>query len=182
MDGTAPWSDDDLARLSVEERTELVRRVVAAGAPAPPPQRRRRFLVMASLGSLVLVPWIAFLAATLPHRYEARHWTLAWVGFDVALLVGLAATAFMTWRGRPAVVFPALVTATLLVCDAWFDTTTAQRSDVLVSSLSAVLLELPMAAVLVAAVVLVHRQTTVSPRPEPDRRPRWRPWRGKVRT
>ncbi|WP_345411669.1 hypothetical protein [Actinomycetospora chlora] len=177
MDGSVRWSDDDLARLTVEERAELVRRVVAVGAPAPPPpHRRRRFLLLASIGSLVLVPWIGFLAATLPHRYEARHWTLAWVGFDVVLLVGLATTAFMAWRGRPAVVFPALVTATLLVCDAWFDTTTAQRTDVVVSALSALLLELPMAAVLVAAVVLVHRQNTVTPRPasEPGRRRRWR--------
>ena len=31
------WSDDDLARLTVEEREELVRRVLAVGAPAPPP-------------------------------------------------------------------------------------------------------------------------------------------------
>jgi hypothetical protein len=182
VDGSLRWSDEDLAELSAEERAELVRRVVAIEAPAPPPpHRRRRFLVLASIGSLLLVPWIGFLAATLPHRYEARHWTLAWVGFDVALLVGLAATAYMAWRGRPAVIFPALVTATLLVCDAWFDTTTAQRSDVLVSALSAVLLELPMAAVLIAAVVLVHRQVVVAPRVRraPARRRRWR---GTVRT
>jgi hypothetical protein len=183
-DVDARWTDDDLARLSVEERAELVSRLVATGV-APPTlphrPRRRRFLLLAAVGSLVLVPWIGVLAATLPHRYEARHWTLAWVGFDVALVLGLAATALMAWRGRPAVIFPALVTATLLVCDAWFDTTTAQRSDVLVSALSAVLVELPMAAVLVTAVVLVHRQIVIAPwvRPDLGRRRRRR---GKVRT
>ncbi|GAA4915961.1 hypothetical protein EV188_104432 [Actinomycetospora succinea] len=163
--GTVPrWTDDELARLSPEEREDLVRRLVATGISPPvlpAGRRRRRFLLVAAVGSLVLVPWIGILAATLPHRYEARHWTLAWVGFDVALVVGLAATAWMAWRARPALVFPALVTATLLVCDAWFDTTTAQRSDVVVSALSAVLLELPMAAVLVGAVVIVLRSLVV---------------------
>lgn len=137
MDGSLRWSDEDLAELSAEERAELVRRVVAIEAPAPPPpHRRRRFLVLASIGSLLLVPWIGFLAATLPHRYEARHWTLAWVGFDVALLVGLAATAYMAWRGRPAVIFPALVTATLLVCDAWFDVLTSRTTHELVVAIA----------------------------------------------
>jgi hypothetical protein len=192
VDGSPRWTDEELARLSVEEREELVRRLVSTGVPPaelPNRRRRRRFLLVASLGSLVLVPWIGILAATLPHRYEARHWTLAWVGFDVALVIGLAATAWMAWRARPAVIFPALVTATLLVCDAWFDTTTAQRSDVLVSALSAVLLELPMAAVLVGAVVLVQRQVVVAMRAGPEasgvrsRRPRRRDRRrAKVRT
>jgi hypothetical protein len=184
VDPSAQWTDEELASMSVGEREELVRRLVATGLSRPElpnRRRRRRFLLLASLGSLVLVPWIGFLAATLPHRYEARHWTLAWVGFDVVLVIGLAATAWMAWRARPAVIFPALVTATLLVCDAWFDTTTAQRSDVLVSALSALLLELPMAAVLVAAVVLVQRQVVVSVRTGPTdqetvrlhRRPGW---------
>ncbi|MEJ2865592.1 hypothetical protein [Actinomycetospora flava] len=158
------WTDEELARLTVREREELVRRLVATGIThptLPSGRRRRRFLLLAALGSLVLVPWIGVLAATLPHRYEARHWTLAWVGFDVALMAGLAVTAWMAWRARPALVVPALITATLLVCDAWFDTTTAQRSDVLVSALSALLLELPMAAVLVGAVVIVLRSLVV---------------------
>jgi hypothetical protein len=187
VDSSPRWTDEELAGMSVEERDDLVRRLVSTGvhpAELPDRRRRRRFLLVASLGSLVLVPWIAFLAATLPHRYEARHWTLAWVGFDVALVIGLAWTAWMAWRARPAVIFPALVSATLLVCDAWFDTTTAQRSDVLVSALSAVLLELPMAAVLVVAVVLVQRQVVVAMRdgPEgPEVRPRRRRRRAKVR-
>ncbi|MHC1558882.1 hypothetical protein ACR9E3_07995 [Actinomycetospora sp. C-140] len=170
MDTSPRWSDEDLERMSVEEREDLVRRVTARGVShpeLPAGRRRRRFLLIAAIGSLVLVPWIGILAATLPHRYEARHWTLAWVGFDVALVVGLAMTAWMTWRARPALVYPALITATLLVCDAWFDTTTAQRSDVLVSALSALLLELPMAAVLIGAVVLVQRSVVVSVRAGP---------------
>ena len=156
--------------MSIEEREDLVRRITARGLTRPElpaGRRRRRFLLVAAIGSLVLVPWIAILAATLPHRYEARHWTLAWVGFDIALVAGLATTAWLTWRARPALVYPALITATLLVCDAWFDTTTAQRSDVLVSALSALLLELPMAAVLVVAVVIVQRSVVVSMRAGP---------------
>ena len=169
--GTGPrWTDDALARMALEDREDLLRRLLATGVSRPElpsGRRRRRLLLVASIGSLVLVPWIGILAATLPHRYEARHWTLAWVGFDIALVLGLGTTAWMAWRARPALVVPALVTATLLVCDAWFDTTTAQRSDVLVSALSALLLELPMAAVLVGAVVLVGRSVVVSMRAGP---------------
>ena len=72
--------------------------------------------------------------------------------------LALAATSFLAWRGRPLMVVPALVAATLLVCDAWFDTTTANRSDRGVSALSALLLELPMAVLLVVAALLVLRR------------------------
>lgn len=154
-------TDDVLEAMSADERRELAARLAHYEEPGDTgvaARRRRRFVTIAAAGSVVLVPWIAVLALTLPHRYVAAHWTLAWVGFDVALLVGLASTAFLAWRARPIMVVPALVTATLLVCDAWFDTTTADRSDRLISVLSALLLELPMAVVLVGAAILVIRR------------------------
>lgn len=151
--------DEALARMSDGERRALALRLARYDeVGAAPERRRRRFVLVAAVGSLVLVPWIGFLAVTLPHRYVAVHWTLAWVGFDTALLLALAATSFLAWRGRPLMVVPALVAATLLVCDAWFDTTTANRSDRGVSALSALLLELPMAVLLVVAALLVLRR------------------------
>jgi Na+/phosphate symporter len=140
--------DEALAGMSDGERRALALRLARYDeAGAAPERRRRRFVLVAAVGSLVLVPWIGVLAVTLPHRYVAVHWTLAWVGFDTALLLALAATSFLAWRGRP-----------LMVCDAWFDTTTANRSDRGVSVLSALLLELPMAVLLVVAALLVLRR------------------------
>jgi hypothetical protein len=151
--------DAQIEAMSVAEREELRLRLAGFEGTRPAADRvRRRFVLLAAVGSLVLVPWIGYLAWTLPHRYVAVHWTMAWVGFDIALLAALAATTFMTWRQRPLLVVPAIVAATLLVCDAWFDTTTANRSDRGVSALSALVLELPMAVVLVVAAMLVLRR------------------------
>ena len=89
------------------------------------------------------------LALTLPRHYVAGHWRLTWVGFDIILLAALAATAWFAWRRRQAVVINAFITATLLTCDAWFDITTASgQKDTLEAIASAVLIELPLAALL----------------------------------
>jgi hypothetical protein len=97
-------------------------------------------------------------ALTLPHRYLAGHWRVTWVGFDIILLGCLAVTAWLAWRRRQAVVIAAFITATLLVCDAWFDVTTSSgRADTIVAIASALLLELPLAALLFAvAYHLLH--------------------------
>jgi hypothetical protein len=74
---------------------------------------------------MVLVPWAAYLADTLPSSISARHWPLAWTGLDIAMAAGLGATAWLAiQRDRwPAV--PAVSTATNLAADAWFDVCTA---------------------------------------------------------
>jgi hypothetical protein len=74
---------------------------------------------------VVLVCWTVYLALALPGNHDARHWDLAWVGFDTALIVMLGATAWAAWFRRQILVAAALVTGTLLVCDAWFDLTTS---------------------------------------------------------
>src|SRR3954454_13904141 len=164
-------SDQQLMSLSAVQRRELVGRLIGLGVPSPVlPRGRywRRVLTTAVIGSMAMIPWIASLAVTLPRHYVASHWTLAWVGFDLALTAALATTAWMTWRGRPVAVIPATVTATLLACDAWFDTTTAVRSDVLVSVLFAIAIELPVALLLVVAIHLVLRGILVT---VPERTP-----------
>lgn len=97
--------------------------------------------------AVVLIPWTALLFATLPRHYVANHWRLAWGGFDVGLGVALAATAVMVARRSPFAEVTATITGTLLCCDAWFDVLTSRgASDVAQAVASAVLIELPLAA------------------------------------
>ncbi len=148
-------SEDTLRQMSREERAALSRRLVALDDQLPAPsaadERRRRLVVLLAGASAGLIPWIVLLAITLPRRYVAGHWTVTWVGFDLALLGCLALTAWLAWRRRQSVVIFAFTTATLLSCDAWFDVTTASgRADTITAIASALLLELPLAALLFA--------------------------------
>jgi hypothetical protein len=147
--------DETLRDMTREQRADLSRRLAALTSEAPlldaAGKRRHRLIGVMSFASLGLIPWIVVLAMTLPHRYVANHWTLTWVGFDIVLLGSLALTAWLAWKCRQAVVITALITATLLVCDAWFDiATSAGGTDTLVAIGSAVLLELPLAVLLFA--------------------------------
>ena len=100
------------------------------------------------LCALVLIPWIALLFATLPRHYVVNHWPLAWGGFDVLLGVALATTGVLVARRSPYAEVTATVTGTLLFCDAWFDVLTSRgSSDVAQAVVSAVLVDLPIAAV-----------------------------------
>lgn len=120
----------------------------------------RRYVIEALLFACVtLAAWIIVLAVTLPRRYDATHWNLAWVGFDVALLAGLAATAWAAWRRRVVIVLFATATATLLCADAWFDMTTARPSDLWASAALAGCAELPAAVFLLYVVVRVVNHT-----------------------
>jgi hypothetical protein len=112
------------------------------GSTLVPPWVAPTFLVCA----LVLSVWSTLLFATLPRRYGADHWRLAWGGFDVALAVALAATAICIVRRSPFGEIAATVTGTLLVCDAWFDVLTSHgSSDVAQAVAEALLVELPLA-------------------------------------
>lgn len=101
------------------------------------------YLVLAA----ALVPWAIYLAATLPDRAVSHNYRLAWVGFDMFLVGALARTAWLAWTRSPFVVNVASATATLLIVDAWFDVATSSPgTHLLVAVLSAVLVELPAAA------------------------------------
>ncbi|MFZ0082314.1 hypothetical protein [Trebonia sp.] len=100
------------------------------------------------LFSIVLIPWTIYLGLNLPDRQESSHYNIAWVGFDVMLLVVLAATGFFALRRSPFLAVGATAAATLLVVDAWFDVVTSPPGSQFLQSLaSAVLIELPLAAV-----------------------------------
>jgi hypothetical protein len=104
--------------------------------------------LLLALVAVGLVPWILYLTFTLPSRHVTFHYDLAWIGFDVALLASFAATAWATFRGSRWLVPLAAVTATMLVCDAWFDVVTSQSgSEMWEAVAEAMLAELPLAAV-----------------------------------
>jgi hypothetical protein len=125
----------------------------------PNPARRRRFLLLVvTLAVVVLIPWIVYLAVSLPNRHLAGQWRAAWVGFDIALLAFLAWTGWNAWQGRQLLVLSAIITATLLVCDAWFDVVLDWGTDDLAASIiTAVLIELPMAALLLRVAIRLIR-------------------------
>jgi hypothetical protein len=109
----------------------------------------RHALELLAVSALGLVPWTIVLGLTLPSDYRVHAWSTAWVGFDVMLLAGMAATAVLGLLRRRAVIIPALATAVLLVCDAWFDVSLdLGTSGVWTSAVLAVFVELPMAAFL----------------------------------
>ncbi|WP_344504341.1 hypothetical protein [Dactylosporangium maewongense] len=133
--------------MSPSERADLARRLaVLIPAPRAGERTRRRFVVVVVTAALFLIPWVAVLAWTLPPRYLAGHWRATWVGFDLVLAAALAATAWAAARRRQVLLLTAVVSATLLVCDAWFDLMTAAGPDHWVSLGTALLVELPLAA------------------------------------
>jgi hypothetical protein len=93
------------------------------------------------------VPWTAYLAMSLPAQASAQHYRVAWVGFDLMLILVLLVTAHLAWRGSRHLGVLAASAATMLVVDAWFDVTTSRPADVPSAILSALLLELPLAVV-----------------------------------
>ena len=157
-----PLSDAQLAALTPEERADLARRLAALTGPEPDPPTDagrsgapagawRRWVPAATVavavtGTLVLAAWIWGLSRTLPHRYLADNWDTAWIGYDLALLAGLALTGWAAWRGSALLLPAAFTTAILLVCDAWFHVMTAATvTDRTASALVALVAELPLA-------------------------------------
>jgi hypothetical protein len=142
-------TDAEIAELTPAQRRRLIRRLTkslseVAGPPARLERMRRRRMSFMIGAVLVLIPWIVYLGVTLPNRHVTTHWTLTWVGFDVLLLVAFATTAALGLLRRQLTVLSAFATGLLLVCDAWFDVTTAGPHGWTVSLVSAIFVELPV--------------------------------------
>jgi hypothetical protein len=144
----------ELRAMSPEERRQLARALAAIDEPHiltdPRFLKRRCVSLLIFMGCcVVLAGWIVVLMLTLPKHYTANHWRPAWVGFDIALLGAFAATAWASWRERQILVLLLTVTATLLVCDAWFDVVLDLGTPQWPMSVaSAVIAELPLAFML----------------------------------
>lgn len=121
---------------------------------------RAVFLAVVTGSFLFLIPWIAYLSVSLPTRRTVANWRYAWVGFDVALIVAIGITALCAWRRLQIFIPWAVVTATLLCCDAWFDVVLDWNSDDLTGAIvTAVVAELPLAALLLYAARRMIRLT-----------------------
>jgi hypothetical protein len=153
-------SEDDLQSMAEQDRDELLRRLteLTGGVSLVKGRaRRERFAAVTAVAAIFLIGWVLYLAATLPRTYTTGHWRLTWVGFDCALAGMLAATAVLALWRRQLVILTSMMAGSLLLCDAWFDATTAAGSDRLLSWLS-VPIETGLCLVLLgtAAVFLQH--------------------------
>jgi len=110
-------------------------------------RRARRLAWAFALATAALIPWIAYLAVSLPERTVDTHYRGAWVGFDLMPVTAIVLTAYFAFRVDARVQLPAMATATLLVVDAWFDVMTAGgHAATMRAVLMAVCFELPAAA------------------------------------
>jgi hypothetical protein len=127
--------------------------------PAPVVARMRRLrLALLVGGAIGLILWIVFLAITLPANYVA-------LGFDVLLVAFMVTTAVLVFLRRRLVLLTAFTTGVLLICDAWFDVTTAGTHNLWVSALTATLVELPLAIILITIALRILRLTVTSTGP-----------------
>lgn len=144
--------ETELERMSPQERAQLARALAALDAPAFANDRwsryRRRLVIAFMIVCMItLAAWIGVLEVTLPRDFRAGGWRAAWVGFDIGLLVVFGTTAWAAWRRRQVLILCLVVLATLLCCDAWFDTTLDWGTrDFMVSLIFALAFELPLAA------------------------------------
>jgi hypothetical protein len=150
------------ARPGPAESTEPPSRLDILAAGVLPDSMRqlspRWVAVLFGVGAILLVPWIFYLGFELPEQNIARHWDLTWVGFDIALLLAMARTGWLAWKGRRQMELPAVAAGTLLLVDAWFDiTTSGTTSDLIQAIVSAVVIEIPLAAL--AFWIALHVET-----------------------
>jgi hypothetical protein len=99
-------------------------------------------------GAIGLIPCLVFLVITLPANYVAP-------GFDVLLVAFMVTTAVLVFRCRQLVPLTAFTTGVLLIGDAWFDVMTAGPRDLWVSALTATVVELPLAVILITTALRI---------------------------
>ncbi len=134
-----------------EPTTHRLERPLDELVPAPVVARMRRLRLALMVGGAIgLVAWIVFLVITLPANYVA-------LGFDVLLVAFMATTAVLVFLRRQLVPLTAFTTGVLLICDAWFEVMTAGPHDLWVSALTATLVELPLAVIMIASALRILR-------------------------
>jgi hypothetical protein len=147
-------TDEQIHAMSAEQRRDLIWRLARPSEELLPPVRtlrRIRYLRLAIMttSAVLLVPWIVYLALTLPERYVVHNWSVVWVGFDIMLLFMVAATAVLGWLRRQLLILTAFASGVLLICDAWFDIMLSAPGDRWGSVASAGL-EIPVSVLMIA--------------------------------
>ena len=139
---------------------------LAVGGSARRPMRSRLVALGLAAAGVGMLPWLVYLAVSLPPDPVAWHWPAAWAGLDAMEAAGLMSTGLLMLRGDSRYRLAAIATAALLTADAWFDVTTAPPgSGELASLLMAALAELPAAAVctwLAFAALRARRPSTLA--------------------
>ena len=105
--------------------------------------------VLLVIASLSLFGWIFYLLSALPDSYHAAHWNLAWVSYDFGMSITWLGTSWALWKRRQAAIPGAMISATFLIVDAWFDVVTSNPGwDFRLALTLAIFLELPAAFLL----------------------------------
>ncbi|MEU6464374.1 hypothetical protein [Streptomyces sp. NPDC046976] len=125
--------------------------------------RKKWTLIGLAAAAVLLVPWMAVLAMTLPGRTTVDHWPLAWIGLDVLMAAGCAATALLGLRADPRARLTASATASTAVLDAWFDITTAGSGTALLQAVGCAVAEAVLAGACVCLAVGKGRGRTRVP-------------------
>ena len=105
---------------------------------------KRSHNVLVILMVIFMVSWVIYLCITLPRTYEAQHWRMAWIGFDLALFVTLISTLRGFLKQKVVPIHFGFVSATLLFVDSWFDVVTSQKNERLLSFLMAIVIQIPV--------------------------------------
>ena len=113
---------------------------------------------VASAAAIFLIPWVLYLELVLPTHYEAYHWRGAWVGFDIGLVVFLAATAILGFLRSHLLSIAAFATGVLLLVDVWFDIMTASPHDRRASIITGVCGNIPLALILMGIGIQTGRR------------------------
>lgn len=162
---TDPSMESQIRSWTPKQRahaSRLLDQYVERPAPGSLVLRRRQLsLVSAAVGGVVMVPWIGYLAASLPRAESGGAWRAAWVGFDVVLALVLIATAWLGGHRRQVSMIGLLIASTMLLTDAWFDVLLSWRTSEQWSALlSAVILEIPLALLLASSALAILRRSS----------------------
>jgi hypothetical protein len=109
--------------------------------------RRIRVWLLLIVGGVAvgLLPWTAYLSATLPSQHLANHWDIAWAGLDLFEATALVSLFVVVVRKSVFVPMFAAVAGTALLCDAWFDVMTSSGQSFHWAIVEALVAELPLA-------------------------------------
>ncbi|HWT47780.1 MAG TPA: hypothetical protein VN255_04060, partial [Mycobacterium sp.] len=156
-------TDAQIAALTPEQRRDLIIRLEQPLSDVIDPVllsriRRIRLGLMIG-GAIAMIPWLVYLAMTLPGNYVAHNWPATWIGFDVLLVGFMLATAVFGYLRRQVLLFAAFTSGVLLICDAWFDLMTAGPDDVWLSVFTALLIEVPLAIFMIRGAQRIMRLT-----------------------
>jgi hypothetical protein len=156
-------TDAQIAALTPEQRRELITRLEQPVGDLIDPVflsrvRRIRLGLMIG-GSIAMIPWLVYLSVKLPGNYEAHRWPVTWVGFDILLVGFMLATAVLGLLRRQLLLLAAFTCGVLLICDAWFDMMTAGPKDVWLSVVTALLIEVPLAILMINGAQRILRLT-----------------------